>query len=501
MGRIQNVKRNVIYGYISSIATIILGIISRTVFLSVLDIAYLGVNGLFTNILGVLSFAELGIGTAMNYALYKPVAEKNIPMIQSVMKFYKYAYRIIAIVVVALGMMIFPFLSYIVTDPGDIGNINIYYLVFLFNTVTTYFVSYKYALVNAEQKNYMVTNINTIVSIVTTIVNIIVLLLFQNYLFYLLSSSIIGLGQKIFISNYLNKKYPYLKEKEVNNLSKEEIEPIKRNVYALIFHKIGEICVYQTDNIIVSAFINISTVGLLSNYNMIINSVSSFISIIFNSVTASLGNLIITSDKNEQYRIFKTYRFLAFWFYGFSSIAFVILLSPFITLWLGDDMLIDNGVILLIVINYYMVGHRIVINNMKCAAGIFQQDKFIAIIQAIVNLTVSIIGVKLIGLPGVFVGTIVQGMVSTIFKPIMVYKCLFEVSFTYYFIDAIKYAVVVCVSGGICSEIHKIFLNSGTLLDFIGLMFIVTCIPNVIFLIVFGKSDQFQHAFEIVRKK
>ncbi len=502
MSRVTHVKKNIFYGYISTILVSILGFVSRTVFLSVLNTSYLGVNGLFTNILGVLSFAELGIGTAMNHALYKPVAENNLPKIKSLMQFYKKAYRIIAIIVAGIGLTILPFLDIIVKDPGNVGNISLYFAIFLFNTVSTYFVSYKLSLVNAEQKNYIVTNIDSVVNTITTVVNIIVLLVFKNFLYYLLSTSIIGLVRRTYLSMYLNKRYQYLLEKNVNKITKEELTPIKNNISALFFHKLGSIAVHQTDNIIISSFINIATVGILANYTLLKTTVAKFIDIIFNSAVGSFGNLIATSDANKQYETYKVYRFLAFWIYGFSCIALYILSSPFISIWLKQPSLIINDtVILLIMINYYMEGHRKIIVNVKSAAGIFQQDKYIAIIQSVLNLVVSIIGVKLIGLPGVFIGTIAQGLLSTIAKPIILYKALFNKPSIEYFITSLKYLVPVVIAGGICYYIKQNIFNSGNVLDFIYLTLITAFIPNVLFFICFFRSKEFKKVKNINFKK
>jgi len=292
MSRLRFTAKNILSGYIFNTVSTLLRFVSRTVFVLYLSAEYLGVNGLLASVLGVLSFAELGFGTAMNYSLYKPIADNDTEKIKSLMHFYKNAYRIVAVVVTVIGLAIFPFLNVIVKDPGDVGNISTYYLVFLFNTVTSYFVSYKFCIVNAEQKNYIFSYIRTISTTLTTVLQIIVLVVFKNFLIYLLTAAAVELIQKVFITIYLNKKYPYLLDKDIQKLPKEELGTIRKNVKALVWHKIGEISVYQTDNIIISAFINVLTVGYLSNYNLVITSVSGFITIIFKSATASLGNTI-----------------------------------------------------------------------------------------------------------------------------------------------------------------------------------------------------------------
>ena len=491
MSRLKNTARNIYFGYISSILSLGLGFIARTVFIHVLGTTYLGINGLFTNLLTVLSFAELGIGTAINYSLYNPVAKHDMEKIKSIMMFYKVAYMLIALVITVVGVGIIPFLDNIIKGADAIYNIKTYYMIFLFNTVSSYFVTYKFSLVNAEQKNYIYTNINTIVNIIIVIIQIIVLLVFKNFIVYLLSAAIIGLVQKIFINNYLNKMYPYLLDKPIKKLSKEELAPIKKNVAALVWHKIGEISVHQTDNIIISAFINIGMVGLISNYNLIMVSVSGFVNIIFNSATASFGNLMAVESKERQYELFKIYRFLAFWLYGFSSVAFIILMTPFIVLWIGTKMVVTAPVILLMVINYYMLGHRICINNIKSASGVFNQDKYLSLIQAMVNLVVSIVGVKLIGLPGVYVGTIMQGLICSIVRPIIIYKHIFNVNPINYFVDSVKFGVIVVIAGVICYLFQIYVASSVTIPNLLIMMAIVILVPNVLFYTFFQRREEF----------
>ena len=425
------------------IATFVIRFVSRTVFIHFLGSSYLGINGLFTNILGVLSFAELGIGTAMNFSLYKPVAQQDIEKIKSYMHYYKWSYRVVAAIVGVLGLLLLPFLHTLVKDPGDVGDIRIYYLVFLFDTVASYFIAYKFSVANAEQKGYLFTNINTLVTLATTIAQIASLFLWHDYLLYLLISSGVNLLKNIFVSRYLNTMYPYLKDRKVQPLPKEDRAILVRKVKALIVHKVGEVSVHQTDNIIISAFINVATVGLISNYNLLMTTVSSCINVLFNSVTGSLGNLVATETKEKQYEIFRIYRFIGFWFYGFTAIALLVLSTPFITLWLGENMVVSDTVIGLILLNYYMIGHRICLNNIKTVGGLVEKDKYVALVQSAVNLVSSIALVKVIGLAGVYVGTILQGVIATVVKPLIVYRDMFGISSKYYFIDSAKYLAAV----------------------------------------------------------
>lgn len=497
--RTFNTARNVAWGYVGNILSMLINFITRTVFIYTIGTVYLGINGLFTNVLGVLSFTELGIGTAMNFSLYKPVADGNLEKIKSLMRVYKEAYRVIALIVTLLGLLLLPFLPYIIKGTEGIDNLSLYYLIFLFNTVTSYFVTYKYGLVNAEQKGYILTNIDFVGRLGIGIAQIAALLVYKNFLFYLLAQLIISLLQKVFTSFYINKQYPYLLEKTVQPLDEDEKKRLKTNIKALIIHKLGEISVYQTDNIIISVFLNVGIVGFVSNYNLVLTAATAFLSIAFNSVTASLGNLIATESRERQLEILQVYQFVGFWLYGFATIGFFVLFQPFITLWIGEKNLIDSFSLALILIDNYLKGERIVVNNFKMAGGIFDQDKFIALIQAIVNLIVSVIAVKFIGLPGVYIGTLVQGFISSIWKPIIVYQSLFHQKATSFFKNSLKYGTYTGALIVVLSALKPLISPENSIGSFLIMFFIVTVVSNVVFLLAFWRSPQFQFLWAKIR--
>jgi hypothetical protein len=320
-------------------------------------------------------------------------------------------------------------------------------------------------------------------------------------LIYLLIGAIIGLLQKIFVNLYFNKLYPYLLDKNIEELTNEEKAPIIKNVKALIYLKIGQISVYQTDNIIISSFINVTTVGLISNYNLLIMSVSGFITIGFSSVISSLGNLIVTENKEKQYHIFKVYRFLAFWMYGFATIALLFLLTPFIQLWIGKNMLIDDKVIYLIIANYYIVGHAIAVNNFRTAAGIFDSIKYMAIMQAVVNLVVSIVLVKIIGLPGVYIGTICSTLIFTFMVPRILYRKAFNINPYEYYKDSVYYLLPIAVSIVSLEFIKQKLCFSNAIISFVVLAFFVTVISNSIFYLFFRKREEYRYILDLLNRK
>lgn len=504
MGRVKRAAKNIAVGYISNIATALLGFVLRTVFIMRLSDTLLGVNSLYSNILNMLSLAELGIGTAMNYSLYGPMARGETEKIKSYMQLYKKAYRIIAAVIAGVGLAVVPFLPYIVKGAEQFTRmqLTIYYLIFLFNTVSTYFVSYKYSLCLAEQKDYIQTNVLMITKAATVSLQIIVILLTSNFLLFLLTSAAVQFVQIFVVNSYLNKLYPYLKDKDVTPLDESSKKEVMDKTKALMLHKIGDTARLQTDAIIISSFINVVTVAVVDNYNLVINTISGFVNIIFNSVISGFGNLIATESEDKQFRSFCVYRFFAVWVYGFSAVGFYLLLSPLVRIWLHDDKwILAPAIIGTVLIDYYFKGERVALMNYKTAAGVYEPDKYLSLIQGAVNLVVSIVLVIKIGLVGVYIGTVVSGLIANITKPFIVYRYCFHRSPKGYFIDSFKYILVMCLELAILIPIRTLVMKNVTIISFI-VMFVIVCVVfNAVFLAFFGRTRECGYIMGTIRRK
>lgn len=503
MGRVKYAAKNITFGWLGNIVTLLLGALLRQIFIGRLGDTLTGVNDYFTNILTVLSLAELGIGTAFNFSLYGPVARNEYEKIKSYMLLYKKAYRTIGCVVAAIGVALAPFLKYLIEDPGSNSwrDLTLYYFIFLFNTVSTYFVSYKYSLVNAQQKNYIQTNIITVTKAVTVTLQIAGLLLMPNFYLYLFTAAGAELAQKIFASVYLDRMYPYLKEKNVEKLSKEEVGEIVSQTKALVCHKVGDMARLQTDTMIIGAFIDVTTVGFVGTYNYVISSVSNFVNIIFNSVLSGFGNLIATENQEKQYLMFRVYRFAACWIYGFSAIGFYLLLTPLIVLWVGESRVLPDLVIGCIMVDYYFKGERIVLSNYKTAAGVFEQDKYLPLLQGAVNLVVSIVLVQKIGLVGIYIGTIVSGLIANITKPFIIYRVCFGKAAYGYFWESLKYAGVNALVLALLVWVKSRMMTAVTVPMFAVMVIVVSLVYNGVFLAVFGKCREFRYVWGMVAGK
>lgn len=496
--RTELAARNVFWSYGAMLITTILKFLCRSAFIYTIGTTYLGINGLYTSILNVLSLTELGIGSAMSFSLYKPVAENDVEKIKSLMQYYKRAYRIIAGIITVLGLSLVPFLKFLIKGADGVDHLILYYLLFLFNTVVTYFVSYKYSLNNAAQKNYLVTNLETATNVIMTGLQVVALFWLKSFFAYLIIQSVCLLISKILISVYLDKKYPYLKEKDIVPLDKKSKKTLYADVGSLMVHKVGDVAVNQTDNIIVSSMINISTTGLISNYMLVTSTVDSLLGVMFNNITGSLGNLCATADKNARYKVYKVYDFLSFWFYGFAAIAYVSLIQAFITLMWGVQYTLDFSVVLLIIINTYMVGQRIPLNNIKMAAGVFSPDKFISLFQAAINLVVSIVGVKLFGLIGVYIGTIVSGIIPSFIRPLKIYGLLFDKNVGEYYLRYALHLSEILLVGFLTWTITNLVMINLNIWTFALSVIITAILPNLVLLLLNCKTEEIKYLKNLV---
>lgn len=498
--RLKNSLLNFVTGIILKIITLLLNFASRTVFINTLGVTYLGVNGLMINVMSMLSIAELGIGTAITFSLYKPLAEKNIEKVRLLMAFYKKAYKIIGILIFLIGSLLTLFIDFIVKDPGNIENLRLIFFLFVVFTSFPYFINYKEALIKADQKEYKLASANVIFTFFIVCSQILVLLLTNNFIVYLISNIVILFIQTVYINIKVTKLYPLLKSKVNGKMPKEDLTPIITNIKAMFFHKIGGVSIHSTDNIIISAFISVSTVGLYSNYTLIINSINTFIILFFTSITASMGNLIATSSYLKKLEVFKLTNFIGFWIYTFSIVSFLNLLNPTIVLWLGNEFILPNEIIIVVLINFYLTGMRLPVETVKTASGLYDVDKYSPLIQAVVNLLFSIILVQELGLLGVFIGTLISSLVLPVWqRPYLIYKYVFKVSSTEYFITFLKYTIIVFGIGLTTHGILNTFFSDYTIINYLIRLLMCLVIPNLIIISLFYKTKEFSELFRIIK--
>lgn len=494
--RTQNSIKNSITQFITNIITILFLFIGQTIFIKILGVEYSGLNGLFTNILTVLNLFELGIGSSITYNLYKYVKEDNKETIKSIMCFYKKSYNYIAILTLIIGLSITPFTKYIVKDITVDINIYLIYILFLLTTVSTYILSYKTNLIIANQKNYIINIIQITYIIILNIIQILILFITKNYYLYLIIKIICILIENVTINIKANKLYPFLKEKNIKPIKKEIKDNIINRVKALIIHKTSGAVTNGTDNILISAFLGITTTGLYTSYNYIITSVKKLFGNIIQTTTPSIGNLLTENDKEKNYQTFKKIRFLNYWITIFTSTSLLLITEPFIKIWLGKNYILPSTVLIVLVINYFQTMMRTSYSTFKDAAGIWIEDKYIPILQLSINLISSIILLKIIGLPGVFIGTILSSLVLWCYSyPKYVYKNLFDKKLKNYIKETITHIIIFIFIISLSFILNKYSSNI-----IISIIISIT-IPNIILLIIYRKNEEFKYYKNLILKK
>ena len=428
------------------------------------------------------------------------MAQKNEPKIIALVQLYKKIYGILAIIIFILSLIIYPMISLLIKKDTDIPYVGFVYFIFVLKNMISYFNAHKWSLINADQRGYILSKYNLIFKITTTIAQIITLKVTNNYIVFLLIESIIFILQNIYNGKIVNRLYPYIKTKKKYEVDDETKGNLITNVKALFWHNIGSYCVFGTDNLLISAFINISTVGLYSNYTMITTQVSLLIQAVLNNIGHSVGNLIATENKEKVYSIFKVTYLINFWIYSIAIIFLYNLLEPFIDLWLGKGLLLDELTFIVILINFYISGMRNSINTFKSKAGIFSNDKYVPLIEAVVNLGSSIVLVKYFGLSGIFMGT----TISTVLFPLwiqskLVYNNIFEKSVVEYFKKYIFYLSITIITLIITTMICNSLIVELSFILLVVKGIVCISIPNLIYISIFFKTDEFKYILNILK--
>lgn len=505
--RTKSSIKNISFSMITQMVTIVLNYVCRYIFIKTLSEEYLGINGLFSNILTIFSLAELGIGSAIVYAMYKPISQNNEDKIKAYMGFYKKCYNIIALIVLCAGLLIMPYLTFFIKDGANVGisNLHFIYFLYLLDSVFSYLYVYKSSILNAMQKNYICNRYQILCKIVMTILMCLSLILFKNFIVYLVIQILFKLITNILISFKADRMYPYIKNTKGSNLEKEESKSIFKNVYALFCNQIGNVLINGTDNIIISKYINLITVGLYSNYYLIISSVSTFIGQIFNAIVASVGNLAVSTDKENTRKLFNKIHFINFIIASFCLIMLTCCLSTFIGVSFGTKYILDKATVVIILINFYLLSMKNVVGTFKYAMGIFWNDKYSTLIRAVINVILSIIFAKSFGLVGVFLGTLVSDLLTTFwYQPHVLFKYGFNVSVSKYFKDFSKYSLITIIEVVTCVAIIlwlDLPMTIWSLIVDIGVGLVAFVIITVI---LFRKNEYYQFyknmAFEYVDK-
>lgn len=481
------------------ILSILMSFICRTVFIQTLGETYLGVDGLFGNILSLLALAELGFGQTIIYHMYQPLAQHDKKKLGALMSLFKKTYRTIGLIIGAVGLLLTPFYHLFTGSSVNVPNLTLIYLLYVFNSVITYFFSCQQCIITADQKGYICTVYRYGFCIAQNIVQIIVLLRTRNFILYFCMQILFSFFTNFFLAKKAGKMYPFLKRYEHEKLVPADRADIIKNVKAMFMHRFGGVVVNGTDNLVISASFGLASVGLYSNYYLIVSKLTDITSQIFSGITASVGNFGAVEGGRKSYRIYLVTNFVGFWIFSFCSICLFCLFDPFISLCWGKKMLLPTGVMFFIVLNFYATGMRQATLTFKNSFGLFWYDRHKAIIEALINLGASIVLAKSMGIAGVFVGTLISTLTTDLWvEPLVLYRHGFHRSVAPYFLRYAVYAFLTFAVGYVtwrCCSLVAI----GGILGFAAKCFICLIVPNAAYFLIFYRTKEFQYVKSTVK--
>ena len=490
---------NIIAGVGGYIINAILGFICRMIFVKCLSADYLGVNGLFTNILSMLSLAELGIGGAIVYALYKPLAEHNEKKIASLVKVYGTAYKFIGIVVGIIGICLMPFLNVIITEQPSISeSIYVLYLLNLFNTVITYFFSYRSSLLIAAQQNYIVVGVNYTITILQSIFQMLALAFTHNYMAYLLIQTVGTVIYNLSVSHIAVRRFPYITDKKIEPLSRKEKRALFKDVKDLTFYKISGLLVNSTDNILITFFQGLATTGIASNYTLLVNTLNSLLGQIFNSLTASIGNHNAIESEEKKFKMFNFMNLMNFWIFGWAALGIVFCSSDLVRLCFGEEYVLPWQIPFVLALNFYTVGMMNAIWTYKHTLGLFRYGRFLQIITGILNIFFSVVLGQRWGLFGILFATfLARALTNLWYDPYALYKHGFHKHPVYYLKKYMIFALTMCIAGAAC-YFSLYWISGPVIVRVILKMSICSMVVNFVFFCVFHKMPEFDMLKRVV---
>ena len=500
--RTKNASRNIIYGVIGRIYSIVVPFFLRTLMIYLLGTQYLGLNSLFASILSVLNLAELGVGSAIFYSMYKPIAEDDSEMICALMALYRRYYRIIGLIILIAGGALTPFLTSIIKVDTIPENVNIYLLYWmnLAATVLSYWLfAYKNCLLGAHQRGDIGSKIGMVTTSLTYLLQILILIFLKNY--YLYTFVVIGVGviNNLITAIVVNRMYPQYKPK--GQIDKKIVKAINQKVKDLFTSKIGTIVYDSADTIVISAYLGLSVLAIYQNYFYILNSIAGFVGVIFGACTAGIGNSLVTETKKKNFQDLEKLTLIISWVSTVCSCCLLCMYQPFMELWVGKELMLEFSAVVCLVIYFFIREINQLLNLYKDASGMWHEDRFRPLVASIANFVMNLILVQYIGIYGI--------LLSTVFAIIFVGEpWLLHSLFTVIFdrkdlIPYLKKLLGYITTAVVCCMVSVLISNCFSFSPIIAFLFsgfVSVLVSNIILFIIYHKTVDFQNCLVLLNK-
>lgn len=498
--RVTHAKKNVMYSMITYVILMVLTLLSRKIVVSQLGDNVAGLEGLFREILNFLNLVESGVGIAIMFSLYKPFAEGDRTQIKSLLSMYSKVYKICGTIVLVAAVFITPFLKIFIKDNVNMLYVQGCFLLYIVDTVITYYFSYKICLLNASQNLYIVSFWDFVFKFMRAVMQILVLMKFKSFAAYIVVQIVTNILYLITINSIISKKFAWLKHEKVEEVKGKK--QIIKNIKALFVHKIGAFVVFSTDNLLITSFLSLKISTVFMNYNMITTFCRNFMIKIFDALTASIGNLLVEANKEKAYDIFKKLFFFNFWISSFVTISLYNCIDSFIVVWISDKYLLSQSVVIVLLINFYIATMRLSVDKFKDSAGLYYEDRYAPICEAVINLVSSIILVRKMGLIGIFIGTLISNL-SVIFwiKPKIVFNNIFHKSFFEYLAYYLRYICYSIVPFILTRISFKFISSDNSIINFLIRVILSIIIINLTYVVMFYKKTEFKYYKNLILKK
>lgn len=495
--RTKNTVRNILFGALYRIINIILPFFSRTVILYVLGEKYLGLSSLFSSVLSFLSLAEMGVGSAMVYSMYKPIADNDTDAICALLNLYRKYYRIIGTAILLIGGAVTPFLPRLIK--GDVPNdVNLYllYLLYLVNTVLSYFLySYKTAVLFAHQRNDIDTKISSVITPLSYVVMLGALVITKNYYAYVIWLPVFTIITNIVRSACIDKSFPDISPR--GEVPAELRRDISKKVKAIFGAKLNTVVLNAADNIVMSLYFGLTTVAQYGNYYYIFSAITGFLGIAYSAMTAGVGNSLKTESNEKNYADFEKFSFINAWVVGWCSVCLACLYQPFMRIWAGEKLMFSVGIMLEFCFYFYIYMIRKIPVIYKDAAGIWWEDRMRPYVCMIVNLVLNLILSKYIGISGIIISTVISLVISIPWENWTIFKYAFNMSSARYYRKMSFYFVSMLLGGGLTYFACGYFGNSIPAL--LARMCICVVLPNLVFICLNFKRREFKSSLDLFK--
>ena len=496
--RFENTMRNSAFALLSQIFTVVLGFIVRRFFVQELGAEYLGISTSFSSILSALSIAELGVGSAIIFSLYKPIAENDEGKIKSLMQLYRRIYYCIGTAIFVIGVALIPFLDFFVKEMPQIEGIIKIYILLVIEHSFGYFFSYKINFLTATQQGYIVQRYNILTAVFRAVLQILALIVLHNYYVYLILGILCPLIKDLYATKKVSQMYPFLRG-TAEKLSKHDMKDISTNIGSMFIYKVSQTISTTIDTLVVSSMIGIVETAIYSNYHLLINYTNLLFNNVFGAITPSIGNLMTVDDLQKKKDFFSALQMVYYWVSTYLAVGLIVLFNPLIEIWLGPEYLFSQGIVIALVVSVTLTNFQRPCALLRDANGLFKYGKIRPLIMSIINVVAAIVFVKELGVIGVVLATCLAKTVTFAwYDPYIVYKHVLKNGLFKYAANYIFHWAFLGVLALLCWKIYNIINVSGVLGFLLGVVYI-TIIVNGSFVLVYCKRKNFKYIMLMVK--